>query len=153
MEDTTKAADATQSDNFSNQEGSSTPLVLKIKNNNFFVDLSPDNVTTSLKHLIFYLLNSPIKKALSARANVPISILSMAYSTSIYDSENDAVKFLMPGSTTHKVLTRSRFFKLFGLPSRKFEDEVETKEVKNLCLMAHEDEDDICFQARSKKNH
>ena len=33
------------------------------------------------------------------------------------------------------------------------EDEVEPKEVANLCLMAHEDEDDICFQARSKKNH
>ena len=34
-----------------------------------------------------------------------------------------------------------------------FEDKVEPKEVANLCFMVYEDEDEVCFQAKSIKNY
>ena len=115
MAEQTKIADLQSSDNFSGQEGSSTKTMLKIKENNRFYDVDVAILPTSLQPMALYLLNSPIKTAISIRANVPISVLTLAYTTSYYDSANDAVKFMVPGQTTHKTLTRYRFLRLMGL--------------------------------------
>ena len=48
MADQSKIADIQSSDNFSGQEGSSTKIVLKIKENNRFYDVDVSILPTSL---------------------------------------------------------------------------------------------------------
>ena len=115
MAETSHAPEIQSSDNFSGQEGSSTKTVLEIKGNNRFYDVVIDILPTSLQPMALYLMNSPIKTAISVRADVPVSVLTLAYTTSFYDSVNDVVKFMVPGSTTHKVLSRTKFLRLLGL--------------------------------------
>ncbi|KAL6550645.1 hypothetical protein OROMI_021133 [Orobanche minor] len=121
MAESSKAVEVHQSDNFS--EDVSAPSVLSIKNNNQYYDVNLEELHTSLRPAALYLMNSDIKQAITVRADVPLSILTLAYSTSFYDSANDVVKFMVPGVTVHKSLTRSRFCKLLGLPRWVHENE------------------------------
>ncbi|KAI3780423.1 hypothetical protein L2E82_10404 [Cichorium intybus] len=116
---------------FANDNTSST-LMLKIKaNQNLIIDLNSSHYSEYIRPMIECLKYSPIATALTASATVPISLLSVAYSTAFYNKAEEFVSFEV-GSVKTKI-SKSRFSKLLGFTAA--EDLIDPETLQPVTLL------------------
>lgn len=97
-------------------EQSSTSTVLNIKlNENVFVVIDPSKYSKSVQPLIVCLDHYVLMKALVIFEDVPISQLSLSYSTTSYNENMEIINFEVQGLKMS--ISKSNFCKLLGLPT------------------------------------
>lgn len=95
------------------QMAQSTLLGMKA-NPNLISDLDPSMYDAFLQPLIDCLRYSPLATALSKIENVPLALLSRAYSSACYEEGDSAIYFELDNKKNS--ITKSRFSHLLGLP-------------------------------------
>ena len=98
-----ETTEANQSDEFS-ADAASSIVHLKIKGNNAFIDLDVTQYEDSLKPMVIYFQNSPIYQAITLHPEVSITVLSYAYSSAVYDSAKDEIRFFLASNTKQKIV-------------------------------------------------
>lgn len=120
---------------FMDQSASTTLLKINV-NQNLMVDLDSLKYNPAIRPLIKCLNHSPLIRVLTMFENVPVSHLSMVYSTSIYDSALDMINFMVHGHQTS--ITKVKFCNLLGLSSSNHGIHLDSVAISSIIVGFHQ---------------
>lgn len=112
------------------QTASSGLLSIKA-NQNLRLDLYSSKYDAFFQPLIKFLSNYPLATALSKSEDVPLALLSKAYSTARYEDSDSTIYFELGNQQSS--ITKSRFSRLLGFPQRH--DLVDPETITNSAIL------------------
>lgn len=98
---------------------------------NLLIDLDPCKYDAFMLPIVQYVKYSPLTIALTQMENVPISLLSKAYSSANYLKEEQKISFEIHNRTTS--ITKTRFCSLFGIPQT--DDMINPEAISSVALL------------------
>ena len=123
---------AASSKNISVQDQTTHSTILAIKQHqNLIIELDPVRYDPFLLPLIEFLKYSPLTIAMSQVENVPLSILSDAYTIANYVKEEQRIYFDIHNHTT--LISKTRFCNLLGFPQS--ENMVNPETISNVAIL------------------
>ncbi|KAL4584282.1 hypothetical protein LXL04_008878 [Taraxacum kok-saghyz] len=135
------------SEQFSFPDTASSFPILKIKNNNLYLNLvtvlqpRARFFDSSFKSIFVCLKHSKISTALTLSCSVPISVLSRAYATARYDKPTETMYFNLSSDKATSI-TKQHFYKLLHLPfstDLTHPDSISNVDLINMCnQMGHD---------------
>ncbi|CAI9295997.1 unnamed protein product [Lactuca saligna] len=93
-------------------------VALRVGSCNLKADLDLEKFDPTLHIIIEFLKSHPIHKPLTKSIEFPLSIIHTAYSSAIYDSDEEYIEFDISKDNTIK-LWKAEFLEAIGLPERK----------------------------------
>ncbi|CAI9284980.1 unnamed protein product [Lactuca saligna] len=89
---------------------------LTVQSSNLLADLDSSHYPAALGIIVECLPHSALSKALTASKDVPLKLLSLAFSSAKYNKAKDVVSFEVTGGKVVQ-LSKPIFARLLGLPS------------------------------------